>query len=541
MATNLQIARELNRGLILEQHPSLDPSIGSVVDSLLVDGAATLTVKNADNLRLVSQRQRLGLIAAGDVQASDSEMDELAAFYATTRYEAQSAGGRARVVVRDNRLYTVPAGSTFTVGSLVFSIDRALTVYSTIDPTAPENAPRLQQVYDDETGFLYQFELDLVSSSTDPSAALVSGDRLAWLDGPSGLGYVEAVSNFSAGRTRETNPQLATRLLQGVTAQVITGRDNAQAVLRRAIPNSDLSLIGVNSPMMTRDRANPLGISTGGRIDVYVKLGGVARKGLVVDATVVDPVARTVDIALTREQAAGLYRAEIFANNTDTPPDVVSGLLQTIGYARQVWTDVDAFNPLVVEQVDMAYSARSTITYTVQDTRETAGGPVVDMSGGAGSVISGAYRIEISYQPQLIAVDGLLTSAAVRPAGVDVLVKAAVPAEVTVGMTVTRPIDYNGPDALALAAGMAAEINRLPVSTRQLDVFTLSNLLNNVENSLTLVNVSMSATVRGQNGLNIPVNAINGVLSLPLNLDAKVAPDNTYFTTSQTGVVVNLV
>jgi hypothetical protein len=248
-----------------------------------------------------------------------------------------------------------------------------------------------------------------------------------------------------------------------------------------------------------------------------------------------------VAIRLSREQAAGLYRASIQANNTATPPDVVSGELITLSYARVPWVAADAFNPLLVQQVDMAYSARADITYTVRDTRETSGGPVVDMSGGPGAVIENAYRIEVDYQPGILAADAVLTAAEVRPAGLDVLVKAAVPAVVSIGMTVSRPVDYNGPNEVAISAAMAAEINRLPISARQLDIFTLSDLLGKVDNRLTVLQANMTAVVLGQDGLNIPLTSINQVLTLPVNIGSKVAPENTYFTTTQSRVVVTLV
>jgi hypothetical protein len=541
MATDIQTARLLNRGLILEERPDLDPSVGSVVDSVLVDGAARLTVKNAENLRSLVQRQQLGRIAAGASEISNEEMDQLAAAYSTQRLSAQVAVGRVRVVVRDNRQYTVPSASPFTVGSLVFTVAAPVTVYSTVDPTPAAGSPRLQQVYDDETGFLYQFEFDIQSASTDPATGLVSGDRLVWEEGPSGLGYVAAVSNFTPGRNEETNQELAARLLEGVTAKIVAGRANVRALIQASNPGGDALVVGVNSPMMTRDRTNSLGVSTGGRVDVYVKSGGVSRYGMVVDAVVVDDVLRTVAIRLSREQAAGLYRASIQANNTATPPDVVSGELITLSYARVPWVAADAFNPLLVQQVDMAYSARADITYTVRDTRETSGGPVVDMSGGPGAVIENAYRIEVDYQPGILAADAVLTAAEVRPAGLDVLVKAAVPAVVSIGMTVSRPVDYNGPNEVAISAAMAAEINRLPISARQLDIFTLSDLLGKVDNRLTVLQASMTAVVLGQDGLNIPLTSINQVLTLPVNIGSKVAPENTYFTTTQSRVVVTLV
>lgn len=541
MPNDLQTARQLNRGLILEDRPDLDPSVGSVVDSLLIDGAARLTVKNADNLRLVSQRLRLQNIAAGISDISDDEMDALAAAYATSRKPAQTAAGRVRAVVRDNRRYTVPAGSSFTVGALVFTTSAPVTVYGTLDPSAPAGASRLQEVYDQETGYLYQFVFPLLSTSTDPATALVSGDRLIWVDGPSGLGYTEATENFTPGCERETNQALAQRLLEGVTARVVSGRANVQALVQAAIPSADARVVGVNSPMMTRDRVNPFGVSAGGRVDIYIKSGGIARTGFAVNAVVTDDALRQVRVDLTREQAAGLYRASVVENNTAAPPAVTAGQLLTLSHVRTAWVDPQGFNPLMPHQADLAYSARSTMSFVLEDTREVSGTPVVDMSAGPGAVIEGAYRVEISYQPGLLAADTLLTGAEVRPAGLDVLVKAAVPLITTVSLVISRPVDYNGPSAATIEAGIAAEVNRLPLGTRQLDLFTLSEILSKIANGLVIVQASLTGVAWGQDGLNMPVNAVNQVLTIPQDITSKVSPDNAYFTTNSAQVTVTLV
>lgn len=544
--SDIDDAVEANRAVLQEQFPDLDLSVGGPVDSLLVDGNAVITAQNNADVDKAYLYQQLKAISEGVVTVDDSDVDRLMANYFLERRASMPARGRVTFIVRDNITYTFQSGYTLRTADNSYRLQQTFTVYPTgttgVDFTADSNI-RLQQVYDSETGYNYRFELPIESVEASPTAVLTVGDRLTASQPFDALGYIEASTNFSGGVTAETNQEFAARGLEGLLSRTVGGQDNIRKLVRDEVQLSDSWARGVGDVTMTRDRNNVFGLSTGGKIDVYFKAGTIAHAGYSVDAVVVDDAARTAEITLTREQSAGVYRLDVAPLYTSSPPTIVSGDLIVGGVSHNAWTETDtfAFNPDMPDEYDRAFSARQRIVISITDDRQDSGGYVVDMSGGAGTTLSDSYSVSVEYQPHLLTIDSLLTDAEARPPGTDVLVKAAVPAIVTVGVNVSRPDDYNGPDADSIAQTLVSLINRLALSRRFLDTSTISVLLNQVNSDLTFNSAALSATIYGQNGTDYSLPSVGGRLTLPTIPDAKIEPLNTYFTTDFSRVTVTFV
>jgi len=533
-----------NRAVLQEQFPDLDLSIGGPVDSLLVNANAAIA---ANNNLLVNQAylfQQLKAIADGTVEVDDSAVDNLMDAYFLTRHVATPATGQVSFIVRDNVAYTFQSGYRLRTATQSYKLPLTYRVYPVgqtgVDFTVPTNV-RLEQVYDEETGYGYRFNVSVQSLQSVPDAILVSGDRLAVDQSFDGLGYVQAVTNFSGGVAAETNSQFVSRALSGLVANTVAGQDNIRAIVTETVQRSDSSAIGAGSPLMTRDRNNVFNLPTGGKIDVYVKAGAVAQSSLVdITAVVVSEVSRTVRITLTREQSAGVYRTSVLPLFTTAPPVIISGDLTVNSTTHLAWSDPSGFNPDATAEIDLAFSARQQIQLDITDDRQDGLGYVVPMTA-PGDDLSGFYQVNCQYQPQVLEQDVALTSYSVRPPGVDVLVKAAVPCLTTVGVIASKPSGYTGPSADSIAAALSAMINQLPITTPSLDLYTLAALVREIDNTLTVTSASLTGTIYGQAGNNLSVSSVAGVLSLPTNLTDKVSPANTYFATTSDSVTVTLV
>ena len=539
-----QLARTTIRALLQEQDPTLDISVGGSVDSLLVEGNVAVVGRNDVEVDRAYLFQQLKAISEGTVTVSDADLDNLMANYFLTRIQSVPAVGDVQFIVRDLRVYSFPAGYSLTSNNQVFVTPRAYTVYPAGTPNIDFSLPQnilLEQVFDPVTGFGYRFRFEVVSLNAVPTAALVAGDILTPTQAFDGLGRVTAATNFQGGTPRETNQQFASRGLQGLLAQTVGGQDNINKLVREAVPNADSSTVGVNSVMMTRDRDNVFNLSVGGKIDVYMKSGALGLQGLLVDAVVVDPVLRIARITLTREQSAGVYRVGVVPISTTTPPVVISGSITITNIDNLPYVDPTGFNPEMPTQIERAFSASQLIEITFVDNRQTTGPVYVVPMGVIGSSIVGAYEVNTVFQPQTLAVSELLLSSEVRPPGLDVLVKGAVPCLTTVGMVIQRPVNYNGPSASSLSASIATAINLLPVATPFLDGFTLSAIVREIDPQLAVQSLSLTGTIYGQNGVDYPLSQINNRLTLPTNTVAKISPSNTYFTTNSSLVTVTLV
>ena len=534
-----------NRAILQERFPDLDISVGGPVDSVLVDGASVITARNTADVNRAYLFQQLRAIAQGLVEVPNDDVDRLVSNYYLTRREATPASGPVSFIVRNRAQYTLQAGYTLRVGGQSYRVPRTVTVYpddtANVDFTAPQNV-RLEQVYDAETGFDYRFAVTVQSVEARPEAVLVAGQRLTPTQAFDGLGYVVATTNFQGGFAAEDNEALARRALDGLVARNAASRDGIRACVRDVIPLGDSSAIGANDPLMSRDRNNVFGISSGGRVDVYVKSGAVASAGyLDITATVTDPGTRTVRITLSREQSAGVYRVTVWPRYTSTPPTLVSGAITVEDELHEPWVDPDdlAFNPQTPDEIDRAFSARQIITIDITDDRETATDFVVPMSA-VGDDVSEYYQVQVEYQAGVLEADAQLTGT-LRPPGTDILVKAAAPCFISVGVIAERPVEYNGPDEDSLSASLASAINQLPIGTRFIDGLAIASLLREIEPSLTMASVSLSGLIYGQDGSDIALAPSGTRLSLPTHVLAKVSAANTYFTTTAAQTAVTLV
>lgn len=539
-------ATEQNRAILQERFPDLDISVGGPVDSVLVDGNAVITAQNNANVDEALLVTQLQAIAEGTVTIDDEDMDRLMANYFLTRQEAIPATGNVVFVVRDNRNYILQTGYTMVNGDQNYILTETFSIYpigtTGIDFSIDTNV-LIEQVFDAETGFQYQFTLPITSEESAPEAVRVSGDRFEPNQPFDGLGYIEATTNFSGGTAEETNQEFATRGLQGLLAYTVGGNDHINKIVQDVVQLGNSNSLGAGDPMMTRDRNNVFNIPTGGKVDTYCKAGAVAQAGYLVSAEVVDFTTREIKITLTREESAGVYRVSLLPRFTSTPPTIVSGSIVVTDVNHLVWTDtssVGAFNPEMPDEYDRAFSARQQIEILAVDDRMDGGGYVVSMTFN-GEIITDSYSVETQYQPQILDADSVLTDSEVRPPGTDILVKAAVPCLTTLGVVASKPSDYNGPSAGELADTIASVINQLPVSTESLDASIIAGILRVEAPELTLTSLSMNGLVYGQNDINYAVGTIGGKLTPPENSLAKISPRNTYFATTSADVTVALV
>jgi hypothetical protein len=537
-------ARTILRALLQEQDPTLDISVGGPVDSLLVEGNVIVVARNDQEVSQAYLFQQLKAISEGTVTVTDAELDELMANYFLTRQEAVVASGEIVFVVRDLRVYSFPTGYTLIAKDQQFVTTATYNVYPPLTPnidfTVATNIA-IEQVYDAATGYSYRFRLPISSVDADPVAALVAGDLLSPTQSFSGLGYVEASTNFQGGTAAETNQEFAARGLTGLLAQTVGGQDNIDKLVGEAVQNADSNTVGVNSPLMTRDRDNVFNLSVGGKIDIYAKSGAIGEAAYVVDAEVVDVGLRTARITLSREQSAGVYRTGVVAISTTTPPTVIAGGITVLSVTHLPYVSTTEFNPQMPTEIERAFSANQLIEILIEDTRQTTGPTYIVPMTSPGDTITDAYEAQTEYQPGILTISQALASSLVRPPGVDLLVKAAVPCISTVGVVAQRPVSYNGRSASELEAAIATAINLLPVETQTLDNFTISGIVTTLEPTLTVLSVSLSGSVYGQNGTNYSIPQVGGKLTIPTNTAAKFSPTNTYFTTTANLVDVTLV
>lgn len=539
-----EAATVFNRRVLQEWRPDLDLSNGGPVDSLLVDGLSLITSRNSSDVDRAYLYQQLRAIANGEADPPDEDVDRLMANYFLERRQDTPATGRVMHVVNARRTYTLSASTRYQFGDQQFELGETFYVYpvgtANVDFDDPNNVV-LQQVYDSESGAGYRFELPVRSIQPSPAAALTAGDRLSLVQPITDVVRTEASTNFLGGFARETNQQFVSRALDGIVARTASGGDAMRALAQDVVPRSDVAPLGSGNPLVTRDRTNPFNIATGGKADVYVKSGAIGRAGYPrLSAEVLDVGNRILRLRLSRERSAGLYRFNLIPIFINPPPVFTDGGLEIQDVQFLPWTDPDRFNPEMPDTSDRRGSARTTLQVDFIDNRETSSGFFVTLTN-VGELIPNRYGLTTEYQPGVLALDQLLTNPEYRPAGSDLLVKAAVPCIVNLSVVAEAPADYNGLEGDQLSAALSTAVNTLPIRTRFLDAVVLGSLLKNIEPDLAVVSVTISGTIYGQDGADISLAPVGGRLTLPTNVNARVSPQNTYFTTTPALTSVTIV
>ena len=534
-------ARTTIRAVLIEADPALDISIGGAVDSIIVEGNVDVAANNQVNVNQSYLFQQLQAIANGTVTITDAQMDALMQNYFITRQQNVPAFGDTAFVVRDNKQYVIQTGYRIRYGASSYVTTATYTVYPQdtpgIDFTVPTNVPLLV-IFDQATGFNYQFRIPFVCEQPGPSGIRIAGQVFVPDTTFTALGSITAISNFQGGTLAETNSELAQRALEGITAGTLSGgQDGINKLVSEFYTAAVASSVGVNSPMQTRGRNNPFGLNYAGVLDVYVKSGAIGQNQIIVSAVVTNYLTRTATITLLQPDSSGVYSA--VAQGTSSPPgmtgSLVSSVINYLPYTSPV------FNPNTASSFQRAFSASTLVQITITDTRvDSLSAPIVPMTSN-GQVITGAYTVVVQNMPGINEVADGLYSDAIRPPGVDVLVKAAVPCVTTLNITAAMPPNYNGPSASDLAVSIAQAINDLQLRTPFLDSFTISQIIQAQSSNLVLRTLNMSGTIYGQDGSLVPVYQLGTQLIIPTNLAAGVSYENAFFATTQALVTVNLV
>ncbi len=531
------------RALLQEQDPNLDLSIGGAVDSILVNGNAAIVARNDQEVNRVYLAGQLKAIAEGTVTITDEDLDTLMAGYFLVRRQSIPAYGIGTFVVQTNQQYVFQAGYRVVGRDQGFITTTTYTIYPVgtvgVDFTEPTNI-LIREQFDPVTGYQFRFDLPITAEQPGPQAILVSGDLIVPDVGFVGLGRVFAASTFKGGTLAETNQQFAQRGLSGLVVKSAGGGPaSLDTLIDQAVPLADGNPVGTGDPLMGRDRANLFNLPTGGKVDLYCRSGAIASTSFIVDATVTNFTTRTAQITLTREQSAAVYRVGVAGHYTSAPNPLETGGITIVSVANNPWVTT-GFNPVMPNQIDRAFSTRQQIVITFQDQRVVGVTPVVSMTAN-GQVLVGQYVVSTSFQDGCLTVDNALCSDPTRPPGLDLLIKGAVPCQVSLGVTAVRPVNYVGPDGTELAATLSQYINSLPVGTERLDQYTISNLVQQAAPQLVVTAVSMVGTVWCQDGTDLSV--VPGVTGLVVPLDPvrKIGPQASYFTTTPNDVVVTLV
>ena len=431
--TNLPAEQvEAHRRLLVDQLRRRWPEIdwdGGVIQTLIAHLHAILTTQQASALAEVWRFRSPASLAEEAASVPDAWVDALLSNYRIQRRPARKATGTIQVVVRQNLPLVIAQGNVWVVGGERFVVPQAITA------ALPDEIPLVgaTSALEPTADGFWAFRLPLVAEAAGTTSQLRAQLPAQPLQPPLGFVRAHATGDFIPGRLRESNREILQRLRDGITAQVPASRAHWQSFLRQALEPElvpvAISLVGFGDSEQVRDRRSVLGISTGGKVDAYVRTQrSLRRRRWQQEATLVsrDTLGYGIyQLTLERQQASGLYVVE----SVRPVGQQATGSLRILEEVRQVDTTPPE-RPDVQTPDEAAYSSYQTITLRW-----------LDDTVNADTLPLGSQR---PFELEALGLDGIdrlqevVNQRQHRLLGGDCLVKAPMPCWVRVHLRITH-------------------------------------------------------------------------------------------------------
>jgi hypothetical protein len=433
------------RTFMLNRYPDMDLQPTRAIYELLVKPQAELQAYAQTNAQLYRLSDSLQAIMENPDQFSEADVDRVLGNFLTSRSAGQTAGGNVEIVLSDDLVVSVPKGATFTANGLIFVA--ADTFISTSDtPTTPYDR-QLTQLDSGE----WSFTITVTAAETGSKYNLRQGTTVEWNVPAPGYVRSTAEGDFSGGTEQESNADYVARLDLGITAKVMGGRNNIAALIRDQFPSArDISIVGHGDSEMQRDANNLFGVKTGGKADIYVRVGATLIDQLLYrDCTLVDWATKTFQVFLNRDAYPG------FAVVASVQPAdaTVAGSLSFTELRAVDTADLAYPAPSIDGIVQGAFSRFQTCSITFTD--PTA--DVTNMSVGD----TKSYRISLTGTPLIGDIQDLVSSRGICNPMADYLVRAPVPMLVAGSMQIDYVHGDQAVDVAAVSNAVADAINKL--------------------------------------------------------------------------------
>jgi hypothetical protein len=445
MSTETQqlMARTLQQ-FLTEQYPSLDWSVGTVLYDLLVKPASVAFAEQSDVATVIRENLSLSLVLAQDNPNADL-VDALLSNYNVVRKTGNTATGTILIYTDATQNVFIPVGALFTCNEIQLQpVKSYVGVYGAIteENTDEISYVQLRDVGDGTRVFAITAETVEVMTS-----ALSSGLACTASLGNTRITKIETGSSFTGGSIEETTDELLERAQSGVNATVVTGRDNIRELLRRqdTVNVLDAAVFGMGDTLQYRDSMNNAGISTGGRLDVYVKTA---------------PIPVVAEATLPGTKLDGVWSIEIPADSYPGAAGVskirYGNLLIDTGITHVLSYNPQGPWPLIESALHARYSKYQTLT--VQFENDNIDSLLTELD----------FVVSVIYMPGIGVLQDYMNGAGIRSHAFDHVIKGAIPILIEADVDIEYVRGTPTPTVGAIQQEIADVINRKLISTEAL-------------------------------------------------------------------------
>ncbi len=461
-----------------ESAPGLDLSEGRVLRELLIRKAAIFHTLEGNDLQNLRLSMSMSAIAENPELADPAIVDAVLSNFNIERDPGIKATGQITIVVENLLTTAVPISTTFTTGSISYQTTRSFvgvtTPESVLDPTIHRLILRRNDGF---YGFV--IDVDAVEAGAIYSVRRNTDFPVAGIaPAPTGIVSAYATQDFAAGRNSQSNADLVEIFKLAMSPKVMSGRTHIESALRDLLPDTkSVSIIGFGDQEMIRDRHNIFKVSHGGKADIYLKSQAYPQTIAVLkDATLIDSLHKTLQISIGRDDAPGFYTLEaVLRYGSDTN----AGSLEIKQDIRSLdLTSIEQeFVPDVSSMVEGSYSRYQTSVIQFVDPQYDAAAEV-------------QYQVYLRYMPGIKTAQDKVNNRAFRNPQADYLVRAPIPAFVTVTMQVQYADPDNVPDTAKIRQAVSEAINGLNFSLGRLPASLIHDAVHTVIGTSRLLVVS---------------------------------------------------
>lgn len=406
-------AEELLADIFTESN--VDCSVGTAVRELVIRPMAVL--KAVEDSAQKDFFSKLNLYAVADGGSSNPDtIDAVASTYRLKRRDGKSASGTLLAkLAADIRTY-IPVGITFFAANYKLYTDKTYIILPTTeDITSYENTST--------TEYLQIIEIDseyfaIIPVFTEPGVVDVipSGTKATFAGTINNMGDYSVLSAISGGSAIESDKDLANRILYGTVKGYLSTPLQIQASLSEEfnIPPNNIAVFGMGDAIVSRS-INPItGFSQSGYVDVYVnssKSISLGYKSAVAEKIGVGKYS----VSLPANEAAGIYFIQQITSKTGVAiTDVIE--------EYDVENSDNALHKHKLNKTTARYSSFQTlkITFNAMDASEDRL-PV---------------NIAYYYMKDINKMQQFVDSSDVRSLVCDIVVKAAIPCMLDIGINV---------------------------------------------------------------------------------------------------------
>lgn len=447
---------------IRDELPSADLAKGRVLYDLLIRPAALFHALNDANMDRLRRSMSIQQISQDPTLANDDIVDGVLSNLLLTRDVGASATGQVRIVITSRVTTPVDSDLVLTANGNDYTPVRAF-VGVTSQAGLVNTGSRL--IVERADG-LFEFIIDVEAVDPGLEANVAEGTRFTASRAINRLVDISAASDFSGGRATESNAALAARAQQGLSPRVLSGRSHIEALLRSQFPEIEsLSIIGFGDAEMRRDAHNLLGVSSGGKVDIYARTAQAPQRVIIeLEASMTDVAEKTLSVTIGRDTAAGVYEVLGIYRADDSPftlddnePSMVDSLeIVSVAWATNLTADNGVFVPDVETDEEASFTRYRQAVVTFKDPDSTL------LTGE-----KAPYQFYLLQMPNIAELQDFVNDRGRRGPASDYLVKAPVPAICAVGIRVlTRNIEEV--DTSAVLNAVVRRVNQLGFSIGKL-------------------------------------------------------------------------